>query len=441
MNDPKFLRSEPEKAKKGILDRGGRYLPALEKFLALDAEHRALLQEVEAMRAKRNESSKTVGRAKAAKDEALAARLMAEVAQLKTQMAEREERLDRLSDEVKELLLGIPNLPHPGVPVGGSAEDNKIVRSGPAPSERSFKVLDHAALGERLGLMDFDVAAKLSGSRFSVLKGPLARLERAVGQFMLDLHTREHGYTEVWVPLIVRPEVALGTGQLPKFEQDLYKTGQFEEGGEKSSAYYLIPTAEVPLTNLVRESVLEESSLPIQVTALTPCFRQEAGSYGKDVRGLIRQHQFDKVELVWITKPEDSMEALEKLTSHAENVLKALGLPYRVVALCTGDMGFASAKTYDLEVWMPGEKLWREVSSCSNCWDYQARRMNARFRRGPRGVPEFVHTLNGSGVAVGRIFAAVLENYQRPDGGVDIPEPLRKYFGAERLEPTSPAGC
>jgi len=434
MNDPKILRGEPDKARQGIADRSGRYAPALELFLASEGEHRALLQEVEAMRARRNEASKAVGKAKASKDEETARKLMSEVGELKKRMEEREARLGESSAKVKELLLSLPNLPHGSVPRGKTPEDNKVVRSGGSPKTPSVKPLDHAALGEKLGLIDFAAAARLSGSRFSVLKGPFARLERVIGQFMIDLHTRQHGYTEVWVPHLVLPQVAEGTGQLPKFEQDLYRTGQLEENREgpgTSDTRYLIPTAEVPLTNLVREQILDQAALPLRMVALTPCYRQEAGSYGKDVKGMIRQHQFDKVELVWITKPEDSMKALEELTGHAEAVLEALELPYRVVELCSGDLGFSACKTYDLEVWMAGEGLYREISSCSNCWDFQARRMNARFRRGQD--VELVHTLNGSGVAVGRAMAAVLEYYQRPDGSVEIPKVLRPYFGAEEI--------
>lgn len=388
------------------------------------------------MRAKRNESSKAIGKAKASGDDELAARLLAEVGEMKRSLAAKEEEFSGSGREIRELLLSIPNLPDESVPVGTSEECNREVRgSGPAP-ELPFKPLDHAALGERLGILDFGLAAKLSGSRFAVVRGAGAGLQRALGQFMIDTHVHRHGYTEMWVPHIVRPEVCEGTGQLPKFEQDLYRTGQLEEaeGGPGSSrASYLIPTAEVPLTNLVRERIMEEEALPMKVTALTPCYRQEAGSYGKDVRGMIRQHQFDKVELVWVTRPEESMSALDELTLHAEAILKELELPYRILELCTGDLGFASRKTYDLEVWMPGEGRWREASSCSNCWDFQARRMNARFRRGKKGAPELVHTLNGSGLAVGRIFAAILENRQREDGSVSVPEPLRSYFKGESI--------
>ncbi|MFC1678672.1 serine--tRNA ligase [Elusimicrobiota bacterium] len=436
MNDPRLLRKDPDRARRGVKDRGGRHLPLLERFLERDAGHRALLAEVELMRAGRNESSKAIGKAKAGGDEELAGRLMREVAETKRALAGKEDELSICGREIRDLLLSMPNLPDESVPVGLTEETNREVRSSGEVPEPSFKPRDHAALGESLGILDFETAAKLSGSRFVIVKGAGARLQRAVGQFMIDTHVDRHGYTEMWVPHVVRPEICEGTGQLPKFEQDLYRTGQVEEaegGSGKSDSYYLIPTAEVPLTNLVRERILDEDALPMKVTALTPCYRQEAGSYGKDVHGMIRQHQFDKVELVWVTKPEDSMSALEELTTHAESVLKELGLPYRILELCTGELGFASRKTYDLEVWMPGEKRWREVSSCSNCWDFQARRMNARFRRGRKGGPELVHTLNGSGLAVGRIFAAVLENFQREDGSISVPEPLRKYFGRDTL--------
>lgn len=441
MNDPRLLRSESGRSLQGIRDRGGRYLPYLEKFLELDSAHRTLLKEVEALRSRRNESSKLIGKAKAAKDEEASKRLMEEVARVKAAMPLKESQLESIAAQIRENLLSIPNLPHESVPKGAGEADNREVRKAGTLPEFSFKLADHSTIGERLGILDFGLGAKLSGSRFSLLRGAGARMERAIAQFMLDLQTRQNGYEEVWVPLLVRPEILEGTGQLPKFEGDLYKTGQSAEGepaaaGERAGgdARYLIPTAEVPLTNLVREEILDGSRLPLKFTALTPCFRQESGSYGKDVRGLIRNHQFDKVELVWITRPEDSMAALESLTRDAGKVLEALRLPHRVLELCTADIGFSACKTYDLEVWFPGEGRYREVSSCSNCWDFQARRMNARFRRSPKDAPEFVHTLNGSGLAVGRILAAVMENFQRPDGSVGVPEPLRPYFGADVLK-------
>lgn len=433
MIDPKLLRADPDRVRKGLKDRGGRYLPALEELLRADAVHRDALKAVEDLRARRNESSKAIGKAKASKDEEAAARLMREVGEVKAALAGKESDLAALEDKVSALALGLPNLPHESVPAGASEADNRVVRAGPEPEKKGFKVLDHAAAGERLGLLDFQTAAKLSGSRFSVLKGAGARLHRAIAQFMVDLHVREHGYVELWVPLLVRPEILTGTGQLPKFEKDLYKTGQWEKEEDAAAAdmMFLIPTAEVPLTNVARERIFEDAELPLKLTALTPCFRQEAGSYGKDVRGLIRQHQFEKVELVWVTRPEASGAALEELTAHAENVLKALRLPHRVIELCTADLGFSACKTYDLEVWFPAEGRYREVSSCSNCGDFQARRMNARFRPAPKAAPEPVHTLNGSGVAVGRIFAAILENCQAEDGSIEVPEALRPYFGAD----------
>ncbi|MBI5242861.1 MAG: serine--tRNA ligase [Elusimicrobia bacterium] len=437
MNDPKLLRAQPERARKGIQDRGGRYLPPLERFLSLEEERRVLLRDVEDLRARRNEASKAIGQAKAKKDEETARRLMEEVSRLKAGMPEKEDRLGKIDAEVKDCLLGIPNLPHESVPVGKSEADNRVVLEEGRPEPMPAKPLDHIGVGERLGIVDFAMAARLSGSRFAVLRGAGARLERSIAQFMLDVQTKQNGYLEHWVPYLVLPKILEGTGQLPKFEADLYKTGQFEEkenaeAGERG-AMFLIPTAEVPLTNLVREEILDAAKLPLKLTALTPCFRQESGSYGKDVRGLIRNHQFDKVELVWVTKPEDSMEALEQLTRDAQKILQLLKLPHRVIELCTSDLGFASCKAYDLEVFFPGEGRYREVSSCSNCWDYQARRMGARMRRGPKAPPEFVHTLNGSGLAVGRVFAAILENGQRADGSVRIPEALAPYFGAEEI--------
>ncbi|MFA6315803.1 MAG: serine--tRNA ligase, partial [Elusimicrobiota bacterium] len=421
MLDPKIIRQDPEAAAKGIKSRGGRYLPALEDLIAKDAEHRRVLAQVEELRGLRNARSKKIGAAMAAKDLALAETLKAEVSKLKTELEAGETALKPLAEASRLASLGVPNLPHDSVPVGGGPEGNKVVRGGAQPPPPSFKPLDHHALGEKLGIIDFGAAVRLAGSRFTLLRGAGAKLERALISFMLERHLAK-GYEEVWPPYLVKREVAEGTGQLPKFEPDLYKTSTGEEEGDKE--LFLIPTAEVPLTNLVRGQILAEAVLPLKFAAFTPCFRLEAGSYGKDVRGLIRVHQFDKVELVWITRPEDSLAALETLTADAEGVLTALGIPHRVVELCTGDMGFSSRKTYDLEVWMPGEGKWREISSCSDCGDFQARRMEARFRRGPKGDPEFVHTLNGSGVAVGRLFAAVLENFQGADGSVKLPPAL-----------------
>ncbi|MCX5787097.1 MAG: serine--tRNA ligase [Elusimicrobia bacterium] len=432
MNDPKLLRADPDAARKGIQSRGGRYLPALEEFYGLEQKHRALLKEVEELRARRNESSARIGKAMAAKEEGVAASLKAEVGRLKVEMGAKEKELEALSAKVRDLSLSIPHLPHASCPAGKSAADNVERRKGgPAPS--TAKALDHQTMGEKLGILDMEAAAKLSGSRFVLLKGAGARLERSVVNFMLDLHTTKHGYLEVAPPYLVRPEVLVGTGQLPKFREDMYATADSSsEGGARE--LFLISTSEIPLTNLVRESILEEAKLPLRFTAGTPCFRQEAGSYGKDVRGMIRVHQFNKVELVWVTRPEDSLDALERLTSHAEAVLSALELPYRVLELCTADIGFASRKTYDLEVWMPSEGRYREISSCSDCGDFQARRMNARFRRA-KGAAELVHTLNGSGVAAGRLVAAILENFQKPDGSLAVPAALVPYFGADSIRP------
>ena len=427
MLDIKLIRTNPEKARAGLTARGGRYLPALEKVIETDGAYRDILAETEALRSKRNEVSKKIQEFKIAKKEAEAAAVMAEANAIKESIKSKEERLAALERELSDQLLGIPNLPDETVPQGGGPEDNKVVYEDPGGRrEFAFKPLDHHAIGESLGILDFAGATKLSGSRFALLKGLGARLERAITQLMLDTHTLEHGYTEIFPPFLVNAESMTGTGQLPKFEEDLYKVAS-------EPPLYLIPTAEVPLTNMCRGEVLKEESLPQKFTAYTACFRQEAGTYGKDTRGLIRNHQFNKVELVWITRPEDSMAALAQLRADAEKILKLLKIPYRVLALCTGDMGFGSAITYDLEVWMPGESKFREISSCSNCTDFQARRMNARFKRADGKKTEFVHTLNGSGLAVGRTFAAVLENYQEEDGSVTVPEALRKYMGVEKI--------
>ncbi len=435
MIDSALLRKNSEAVLAAVKGRGGRYLPALESALKIDADHRALLQEVEALRAKRNALSQAVGKAKATAAAEEAARLLKEVGALKSEMEGREASLTILSSSLRAALLGLPNLPHESVPPGKSEADNRLVRSGPAPVPFDFKPLDHQTVGENLGILDLAAAAKLSGSRFALWKGPGARLMRALINFTLDLHAKA-GYQEIEPPSLVKPEILEGTGQLPKFKEDLYKI-ESPEGVEPASSgggeLYLIPTAEVPLTNLVRDQILSADAFPIKMTAYTPCFRQEAGSYGKDVRGLIRNHQFDKVELVWIAKPEDSLAALEILTQDAERVLQVLEIPYHIIELCAADLGFASRKTYDLEVWMPSEQKYREISSCSDCGDFQARRMNARFRRSPKESPEFVHTLNGSGVAIGRLFAAILENFQQKDGSVILPKALIPYAGFDRM--------
>jgi seryl-tRNA synthetase len=403
----------------------------VERFNALEAERKAVQVKTEELQARRNALSKQIGQLKSRGEDASA--LMAEAAAIPDQVKALEAALADVQARMQALLLDVPNLPHASVPVGKSSDDNVEVRRWGEPRAFDFVPKDHVDVGAALGL-DFETAAKLSGARFVLMRGQVARLHRALAQFMLDVQTREHGYTECYTPYIVNAETLIGTGQLPKFEQDLFaaKKGGHEGEGE---VLYLIPTSEVSLTNVVRGEMLRESDLPIRLTAHTPCFRSEAGSYGKDTRGMIRQHQFDKVEMVQITHPDRSYEAHEEMVRHAEAILQKLGLPYRVVLLCTGDMGFAAAKTYDLEVWLPAQKTYREISSVSNCEGFQARRMQARFKNA-QGKTELVHTLNGSGLAVGRTLVAVLENYQRSDGSVDVPEVLRPYMGGvDRLKP------
>jgi seryl-tRNA synthetase len=402
-----------------------------EGFEALEAQRKSIQVRTQELQQRRNAVSKQVGIAKGKGEDA--APLLAQVAGLGDELKAAEAELEAVQGRLRDFLLNLPNLTHATTPVGRSADDNVEVRRWGTPREFSFVARDHADLGEALGLLDFAAAAKLSGARFSFLRGPLAALHRALAQFMLDTHTREHGYTECYTPYIVNAETLVGTTQLPKFEQEMFAA--VKGGAEGDERLYLISTSEITLTNTVRDTILPAESLPIRLTAHTPCFRSEAGSYGKDTRGLIRQHQFDKVEMVQIVHPERSYEALEELTRHAETILQRLELPYRVVALCSGDIGFASAKTYDLEVWLPGQKAYREISSCSNCEDFQARRMQARFRNA-QGKPELVHTLNGSGLAVGRTLVAVMENYQRLDGGIDVPAVLRPYLnGREVIRP------
>ena len=400
-------------------------------FNALEAERKQVQVATEELQARRNALSKQIGQRKSRGEDA--ADLMAEVASIPEAVKAQEARLADVQARLTAMLLNVPNVPHPSVPVGRSSDDNVEVRRWGEPREFDFPVRDHVDVGAPLGL-DFDTAAKLSGARFALMKGPVARLHRALAQFMLDLQTRRHGYTECFTPYIVNAETLTGTGQLPKFEQDLFaaRKGGQEGGGD---LMYLIPTSEVSLTNIVRGEILKESDLPLKLTAHTPCFRSEAGSYGKDTRGMIRQHQFDKVELVQIAHPERSYDALEEMVGHAEAVLQALELPYRVVLLCTGDMGFGAAKTYDLEVWLPAQQTYREISSVSNCEAFQARRMQARFRNS-QGRTELVHTLNGSGLAVGRTLVAVLENCQQADGSVVVPRALRPFMdGIERIAP------
>ena len=401
-------------------------------FTALEAERKTIQTRTEELQAQRNSASKQIGQRKSKGESA--DDLMAQVASIKDELDASAARLDAIQDELGALLLAVPNLPHASVPVGADETANHEVRRwaphGLAPRAFDFPVRDHVDLGEKLGL-DFETGVKLAGTRFSFMRGPVARLHRALAQFMLDLQTQQHGYTECYVPYIVNADSMRGTGQLPKFEGDLFaakKGGQEGEVQPDNTALYLIPTAEVPLTNFVRDVVLAESELPMLLTGHTPCFRSEAGSAGRDTRGLIRQHQFDKVEMVQIVHPEKSYEALEMMTKHAEAILQKLGLPYRVMSLCTGDMGFGAAKTYDLEVWLPAQNTYREISSVSNCEAFQARRLQARFKNA-QGKNELVHTLNGSGLAVGRTLVAVLENYQNADGSVTVPEVLRPYLG------------
>ncbi|MCE3269676.1 MAG: serS [Ramlibacter sp.] len=401
-------------------------------FQGLEAERKTIQTRTEELQARRNQLSKQIGQLKSKGESADA--VMAEVAQAKVDLEQSAARLEQIQPEMQALLLAVPNLPHESVPVGEDEKGNVEVRKWGTPAKFDFQPKDHVDIGEPLGL-DFATGVKLSGSRFTVMKGPIARLHRALAQFMLDVQTQEHGYTECYTPYIVNDATLRGTGQLPKFEADLFavsKGGQEGLGAEDQQALYLIPTSEVTLTNFVRDEILPESQLPLKLTAHTPCFRSEAGSAGRDTRGMIRQHQFDKVEMVQVVHPDKSYEALEQMTGHAEAVLQKLKLPYRVMLLCTGDMGFGAAKTYDLEVWLPAQDTYREISSVSNCEAFQARRLQARFKTA-QGKNELVHTLNGSGLAVGRTLVAVLENYQNADGSVTVPEVLRPYMGGTAL--------
>ena len=423
MLDSKLLRSDPAAVAANLQRRG--FSLDVAAFTALEERRKAAQIESDKVRAERNANAKAVGMAKGKGEDASA--LLKRAEELTSQLAASDASNAAVQTELDAWQLGLPNMLHESVPDGHDETANREVRRWGTPRKFDFKPQDHVAIGEKLGGLDFETAAKISGARFSVMKGGVARLHRALAQFMLDLHTREHGYTEAYVPYLVLGPALQGTGQLPKFEQDLFRV-QSEQG------FFLIPTAEVPVTNLVRDSIIEAARLPLKFVAHTPCFRSEAGAAGKDTRGLIRQHQFEKVELVNIVKPADSYAALEELTGSAEKVLQQLELPYRVVALCAGDIGFGSAKTYDLEVWLPGQDRYREISSCSNCEAFQARRMQARWRNPETGKPEPLHTLNGSGVAVGRALVAVLENYQNADGSVSVPGVLRSYMGgAERI--------
>ena len=424
MLDPRALRTDPE----GIANNLARRGVQLDVAAVRSLEERRKTAQVAAdeVRAARNAHAKAVGKAKAQGQDIAALLAAGEALSEKATTCDRE--LEAVQREFDELQLGLPNTLHESVPEGRDETGNVEVRRWGTPRTFPFTPLDHVAIGEKLGMIDFDAASRISGARFTVLNRDVARLHRALVQYMLNLHTTEHGYTEIYAPYLVLRSTLVGTGQLPKFESDLFRTESSEQ------ELFLIPTAEVPVTNLVRESIIEAATLPRRYAAHTPCFRSEAGSYGKDTRGMIRQHQFEKIELVQIVRPEDSYQALEELTSHAERVLKGLELPHRVVALCGGDIGFSSAKTYDLEVWLPGQQKYREISSCSNCEAFQARRMQARWRNPETGKPEPVHTLNGSGVAVGRALVAVLENYQQADGSVTVPEVLRPYMaGATRI--------
>ena len=429
MLDIQLLRNDIQTTAQRLAQRG--FVLDTDRFGELEGRRKQLQIRSEELQAQRNSLSKQIGvlMGQGKKDEAEAAK--AQVAQLKTDLENIESELPQVQAALDDLLLRIPNLPHESVPVGKDETENVEVRKVGTPRTFDFDIKDHVDLGAALGL-DFEKAAELSGARFSLMKGKIARLHRALAQFMLDTHTQQHGYTECYTPYIVNDSTLLGTGQLPKFGEDLFHVTR--GGDETKLTQYLIPTAEVTLTNTVRDTILAEKDLPLKLTAHSPCFRSEAGSHGKDTRGLIRQHQFDKVEMVQIVQPEKSYEALEEMVSHAENILKALELPYRVITLCTGDMGFGATKTYDLEVWVPAQNTYREISSCSNCEDFQARRMKARFKD-ENGRNRLVHTLNGSGLAVGRTLVAVLENHQNADGSINIPAALRPYLGGlERLE-------
>lgn len=424
MIDPKLLRQSTAEVAANLARRGFTF--DVDAYDELERQRKQLQVDTESLRNERNASAKRIGKAKAAGEDV--APLLAAVKTLGDRVDESDAALRDLQAKLSEIEVGLPNLLHDSVPDGSSDADNREVRRWGEPRSFGFSVKDHVDLGSDLGLLDFDAAAKISGSRFSVLLGPLARLQRALIQFMLDLHTSEHGYRETYVPFLVQAPALFGTSQLPKFESDLFKTTD-------ETPYYLIPTAEVPLTNLAKDAVIEATDLPQRYVAHTPCFRSEAGSYGQDTRGMIRQHQFEKVELVHLVPPAESEAALESLTGHAEEVLKRLELPYRVVVLCAGDTGFGARMTYDLEVWLPGQDTYREISSCSNFGDFQARRMQARWRNPESGKPELLHTLNGSGVAAGRALIAIMENYQDEDGNIVVPEALRPYMaGLEKIE-------
>lgn len=421
------LRNDLENVSKILAKRGFAF--PVKAFNALEAERKTIQTQTQELQAKRNTVSKQIGHAKSKGEDVSG--ILAEVANLGDELKQAETQLEQIQTKMQHMLLEVPNLPHDSVPEGKSDEDNVEIRRWGTPRSFGFEIKDHVSVGEDLGLLDFETAVKLSGSRFNVMTGALARLHRALAQFMLDTHTQENGYTEAYVPYLINRDSLRGTGQLPKFEEDLFAVyaGNHEN---KIPDFHLIPTAEVPITNMVRNEIIPLEQLPLKYVAHTPCFRSEAGSYGRDTRGLIRQHQFDKVELVHIVHPEQSYDALEQLVDHAEMILQKLELPYRVMTLCTGDMGFSATKTYDIEVWLPAQNTYREISSCSNCEAFQARRMQARFRN-TKGKPELLHTLNGSGLAVGRTLVAILENCQNADGSVSIPTELQPYMGGVNL--------
>ena len=420
MLDSKLIRSQLHEVAERLAKRGFQLDVA--RFEALESQRKSVQTRTEQLQNERNTRSKAIGQAKARGEDI--APLLAEVDQMGSDLESAKRELEAIQLELDSLMLNIPNLPHESVPQGAGEDENVEVRRWGTPRPFDFPIQDHVALGEKHGWLDFETAAKLSGARFSLMRGPIARLHRALAQFMLNLHTSEHGYEEAYTPYLVQAGALQGTGQLPKFEEDLFKIAR-----EGEADLYLIPTAEVSLTNIVAGEILDAKQLPLKFVAHTPCFRSEAGASGRDTRGMIRQHQFDKVEMVQIVEPGKSYEALESLTGNAEKVLQMLGLPYRVLALCTGDMGFGATKTYDLEVWVPSQGKYREISSCSNCGDFQARRMQARYRNPETGKPELVHTLNGSGLAVGRTLVAVLENYQQADGSIKVPDVLKPYMG------------
>jgi seryl-tRNA synthetase len=420
MLDPKNIRSNPEEVAQLLIKKGYQF--PVDEFNTLENQRREFQVDAERLQSERNTRSKNIGKAKAAGEDIQP--LLAEVSTLGEQLDAAKEQLKTVQDKMDALLMGMPNIPHESVPAGVTEDDNIEIRKWGEPTPQDFEPKDHVDLGEQNGGLDFASASKITGARFAVLRGGIARMHRALTQFMLDTHTAEHGYEEAYVPYLVNADSLRGTGQLPKFEEDLFKVP-----GDGERDYYLIPTAEVPVTNMVRDEIIDADQMPLKFVAHTPCFRSEAGSHGRDTRGMIRQHQFEKVELVHIVEPTKSIDALEELIGNAETILQKLNLPYRVVILCGGDLGFSATKTYDIEVWLPGQQKYREISSCSNMGDFQARRMQARWRNPETGKPELVHTLNGSGLAVGRTLVAVLENYQTAEGTIKVPEVLLPYMG------------